>query len=1167
MTETVKEILNNRLPTYRQREQEREEQTAVVDKSIQNASQRNEEGQEKQLIVAQQTNEEASATTEAVHDVKNSIDTTNETVGYVSDQIADVNLGVYGVELNTDLILDENREQTALLESINGNTKKALGVSIGNTILQSQAVELQRGTFKGICRIEDGINVTNEHLEDMVTGVDRIGDGVGKTNKHLKKIKQVLEWQHEALEHIGITIQKGTETLEKRLYEIKQGLIEQYLQQERHHICEIQTLEKINKTLNYNARNIQLHKAEERYLDAHQHFNAQNYRGASQDIKKALKEKSTHLPSLIMRGKIEAHRHSWKNAAETFAYASKLANQEKNSEAYQAAILGVVHTKIMDGDFEDAIKSLGEGIEKYTGEEYLLKLQKEKFYLGVIDAKRKGTIKERTGEIEDKFREIYKADNSFWEEVLENKITKEIVKDIPRLRYGPFTTLAEIISRLKRSSLYSVVDDEEPLIHWTTEKIDRFAWALHDLSLGLEYLCDKEKGKVLRQDPKVMASVKNQTMILNYFNNIYYLYSEENKSDIITFAKTIENYVPTFAIEITLVELTKNNKIGNCTFDCEDRKRVKKIIEKFPADFIEKYKEAFQSHWLTLRYKEIDRNNLSGQWSDLSKRYYKTLAAYEQTERLDPIAAFAEEAGNIERALELYTQSEQYQKAAVLAKESGLEKKIYTSLFAKAAEKALTEKAHLGIVINLFEEAEQYEKAADLLVTTIDFDAVNVGNKKCEEYLDKLDYFIENSVIVDEVTELYLQANQLDKAAETLHKFGQDAEAIAIYTKRKMYKRGAAFAEKIGKIDQAIDIYTTAKLFKEAAIVAERNNRLEDAINLYYKAENHKEAATIAEKIGKIDQAIDIYTTAKLFKEAAIVAERNNRLEDAISLYLQAGKHTKAAMIAEEKGDLERSVTILFNATLYNQAESIALKNNRCDLMLKKYRELNKYQEAALFAEKNGLYEEAICCYENENQWDEAIRVSVERGIRSNGHQSYQKAISYYHAERQSREAAKFAWKYGQIEDAMRDYERMALRINLSPPGFWEAIATIKCSYGFLDRIFGTNARKKYKYSFRQKYGTDFLKNYEEPKEEEFCDPEPCFWKAIVAAKIGGNTNKASQLFNLLMNYNWISERKTGNDQRELGYGSFDYAEDSMVYHEIFERTSAELGPLGNKIF
>ena len=1205
--------------------------------------------------------------------MRGSLDNISDNSDVMRDSLDSIDAGVLESNLHLGQIEENNRDSNLFLSSIEDNTRGLCDlteelsdlVKQGNQINLAQvgvslvSLAVQYNQLETLERIEDGQEVTHDLLEDIGYRLDTVND-------NLESLVRMGTQQTKALRHLGLVTEKGFKIIHHDLKNISQSLSDIYLEQQ----ASTQVLQKRFDQLSKDIRGVKSvlessleYKARERYAFAYKHFLIEDYGKAIIQAGKALEENSTHLPSLLLLARIRAHYGRWADAKDTFYEVTRLAQIDKDEDAYQAAVQGLVHTELMVGNWKEAIKFL-EGSIKQDSKQNYLRLQKEYFRLNILNLKLEKNMKRADSFAKIRFSYIYEKDNNFFEEVLQDKELNELQSEIPILKYGPYLKLAEVIQRFENGVFHYIGEGRSsPMFNWTTNRVNTFGRYVYDVSRSLEILCDVEKGKSLRADKKVEEDVLNLQKVMNIFREIYNLY--QKKEELSDFSKRIENYVPLSAINKFMWNFKNvpnfNGKINWKTLD----------VEVLSFD-LNAYCAAIRLHHRALITSKDDD-------------FEAAIDAYENLGDLLAAATLSEEGGFAEYAIGLYERIREYEKAANVAQEYEFSNKIIFPLFQKAAEKALAEKMPLWRTIDLFESANMHEKAADLLVPTIDFTAYSLGDRDAEDYDEKFDHFLSELEDVERATRLYKLANKFDKAADVMYRFYQKKEAIELYVKGKYYDKAAKIAEESGDLEHAVRIYSNARLFKEGAVLAERfcfvdsaitlyqkagmglkaaecaekNGRLEKAIDLYLEAKQinqavmiaknkrdferavrictdaqlFKEGAVLAEEGGLVDLAIDlytqvgeigkavriaenegnleravkIYTDAKLFEKGAEFAEKNDLVDLAIELYTKAGKKLHAAKcaekgkqpekaielylnvgeigeavrIAEKEGNLERAVKILFEAKKYTEAEAMVERNNCVELVLSRYKESNKYEEAAIFAERNRLPHEAINCYENVKKWDEAIRIAIKEGMIDTSRQSYQKACAYYHTLGQYEESAKMAWKYGQIEDAMRDYEIMALGINSPEPGFWDTIASIRNKntptvgfwkklkgikdegiiYHKVDTLFGILCGKgPVNPLFEQKYGNDFLIRYEKSYKDNFSDPQPWFWRAIVAARMGGYVNKASQLFNQLLSYNLISERTRGKY-------SPDIIENDEEYNQMIKHYSTELGPTGKKIF
>jgi hypothetical protein len=166
---------------------------------------------------------------------------------------------------------------------------------------------------------------------------------------------------------IGLGIAKGATSLESILeilleINIHQAQMLGFLHQIEAN--ESQRNKALTETLENLAANSLRIQASQRYSQAIKHFLTQNYPASIQSIGLALKEDSTHLPSLLLLGQLQSLYLQWRSAKNTFFFTSRLAENEKDWPAYESAIIGLAEIETWVGNYAPALNILNIATKK-----------------------------------------------------------------------------------------------------------------------------------------------------------------------------------------------------------------------------------------------------------------------------------------------------------------------------------------------------------------------------------------------------------------------------------------------------------------------------------------------------------------------------------------------------------------------------------------------------------------------------------------------------------------------------------------------------------------------------------------------------------------------------------------------------------------------------------
>jgi hypothetical protein len=243
----------------------------------------------------------------------------------------------------------------------------------------SESVDAISGQVEDLTsEVVDGFNVTNENLgriqEDIVEGfeamdenLDRINDNIVSGHRSIVlTVAQSAAAIKKAIDHgfVALSEEVGAIRLEQRHAVTAVALAFQNFnaEQDRRHGELVSAITTV-------AENKNGLEADEKYKFALDQFNIGNYRGAIQELDGALLAQSTHLPSLILFGKIAFLRVEWRNAKDSYYNASEIAFRNKDGAAYEVAILALAHIETLVGNGEQGKTIIKNAVERWRGEE------------------------------------------------------------------------------------------------------------------------------------------------------------------------------------------------------------------------------------------------------------------------------------------------------------------------------------------------------------------------------------------------------------------------------------------------------------------------------------------------------------------------------------------------------------------------------------------------------------------------------------------------------------------------------------------------------------------------------------------------------------------------------------------------------------------------------
>ncbi len=282
------------------------------------------------------------------------------------------------LEGNTSVLSSMDRNVSDLVDLELGN----LGINLAGLSLQVRTVEelgeinycleeIKDSIKDGFDDLYEGQEIIIENQEVIIDNLGILAEGQDVIIDNLEEIAGGIDRQTDLIRKIGNAMQYGFVTLAKgledvylmqvhtatqilkRVAEVQISIQALDVSQERRHHVLIHTLEEIAKT-EYGRR------AQEKWTFAYEQFMAKNYGEAIREVRQALKEQSTHLPSLLLFARLNVHYMQWADAKDTYHVASNLARFQEDAEAYEAAVVGLARVGISVGNIKEAMKSLKE---------------------------------------------------------------------------------------------------------------------------------------------------------------------------------------------------------------------------------------------------------------------------------------------------------------------------------------------------------------------------------------------------------------------------------------------------------------------------------------------------------------------------------------------------------------------------------------------------------------------------------------------------------------------------------------------------------------------------------------------------------------------------------------------------------------------------------------
>lgn len=295
---------------------------------------------------------------------------------------------------------------------------------------------LREGVLEGFADVTYELQGINDSI---VQGFDDLDSGMEERNSLLI----------DTIQNVSVQV---TRELQRYIGEI--FIISESHQEARH--------QELVSTVQSSAKNRLASQTTEKYSDAVVQFKVGNLRRAIKDIRAALETKSTHIPSILLFGKIAARRTQWDIAKDAFYEASKLALALNDKESYQTAIIELSRIERIVGNKKQAVAVLRDGVtftyihqDRSTSErktifkgEFLERIEFENFRLGVQGYVNR--VKQYGWSGKDRFikklEEILISNPEYCRAIRDDEAFKELRSLIPSIIYVPFIELAEIVN-------------------------------------------------------------------------------------------------------------------------------------------------------------------------------------------------------------------------------------------------------------------------------------------------------------------------------------------------------------------------------------------------------------------------------------------------------------------------------------------------------------------------------------------------------------------------------------------------------------------------------------------------------------------------------------------------------------------------------------------------
>jgi hypothetical protein len=301
---------------------------------------------ENQRLMAQQMEEAAEGFSDSITDLSNAIGENNELLGS---------------------IYDEQREITR--ETREGNMIQGANFAI-NVLGLGVAVQ----TLEEITEIGEELYGMREDLGEINRTLEWIDSGIGEVNINLRGVLQrqelQIKTQIKTIKWLEKTIE-GIEGLEETVVSCfgalgkqQEIIISQVWRLNETLKALVEGQDKMRREIVGALNSGQVIKANERYSFAYDQYQIGSYSAAIKELKFALKEMSTHIPSLILLGTISTHYALWSKAKDSYYQASLLAKRNGDVKLYNLAMIGLANVEFLVGNRVQAKRLIEQSIEK-----------------------------------------------------------------------------------------------------------------------------------------------------------------------------------------------------------------------------------------------------------------------------------------------------------------------------------------------------------------------------------------------------------------------------------------------------------------------------------------------------------------------------------------------------------------------------------------------------------------------------------------------------------------------------------------------------------------------------------------------------------------------------------------------------------------------------------
>ncbi|MCR4311958.1 MAG: hypothetical protein NUV56_01605 [Candidatus Uhrbacteria bacterium] len=266
--------------------------------------------------------------------------------------------------------MDSHENRSNPLSNANMLLNDVRGINRAVTALSLRPHEFQPGPFE-ITVIADALpEAQQRHNEISIAQAERAFEHASAWHDNLMRsaefaagrqdqandlLWEISEQNAQALTYLGVLVQVSAEATLQLTYmgDVLNSVNGQLIDMEK-------SAARRHGELIALIRTPLLVEADERFLEAHEHFALQNYGLCLDKLRRVFDCRSTHVPAWLLFGRLSANRGQPAVAKASFRRAADHAMQQENIDGYVTAMIRLSHLERLVGNFVDAHKVMVE---------------------------------------------------------------------------------------------------------------------------------------------------------------------------------------------------------------------------------------------------------------------------------------------------------------------------------------------------------------------------------------------------------------------------------------------------------------------------------------------------------------------------------------------------------------------------------------------------------------------------------------------------------------------------------------------------------------------------------------------------------------------------------------------------------------------------------------